>query len=103
VVEQRDLVLGLDLARGSCSRPCSRSASTTWSASRSGTPVCCGIAPRMLVTPARQLESGSQGAYIWWCLAAEPKSHSTGSPSRGSSAQRALLSRAHSPMCVLVT
>ncbi len=69
----------------------------------SGTPVCSGIAPRMLETPARQLDSGSQGAYSWWCLAAEPKSHSTGSPPRGSRTQRALLSRAHSPMCVLVT
>ena len=69
----------------------------------SGTPVSRGIAPRIEVTPACQLDSGSQGAYSWWCFAAEPKSQSTGSPSRGSSAQRALLSRAHSPMCVLVT
>ena len=69
----------------------------------SGTPVSRGIAPRIEVTPARQLVSGSQGAYSWWCLAAEPKSQSTGSPSRGNSTQRALLSRAHSPMWVLET
>ena len=72
-------------------------------ASASGTPVSRGMAPRIDVTPACQLDSGSHGAYSWWCLAAEPKSHSTGSPSRGSSTQRALLSRAHSPMCVLET
>jgi hypothetical protein len=65
--------------------------------------VCSGIAPRIEVTPARQLVSGSHGAYSWWCLAAEPKSHRIGSPLRGSSTQRAALSRAHSPMCVLVT
>jgi len=29
----------------------------------SGTPVSRGIAPRIEVTPARQLVSGSQGAY----------------------------------------
>ena len=62
-----------------------------------------GIAPRMLDTPARQLDSGSQGACSWWCLAAEPKSQRTGSPVRPSNTQRALLSRAHSPMWVLVT
>ena len=72
-------------------------------ASASGTPVSRGIAPRIDVTPACQLDSGSHGAYSWWCFAAEPKSQSTGSPSRGSSTQRALLSRAHSPMCVLET
>ena len=79
-------------ARGGCARP-----------GASGMPVSRGIAPRIEVTPACQLDSGSHGAYSWWCLAAEPKSHRIGSPSRGRSTQRALLSRAHSPMCVLVT
>ncbi len=82
-----------------------RSASSWWmrAASASGTPVSRGMAPRIDVTPACQLDCGNHGAYSWWCLAAEPKSHSTGSPVRVSSTQRALLSRAHSPMCVLET
>ena len=57
----------------------------------------------MLVTPARQLVSGSHGAYSWWWRAAEPKSQRIGSASRQSSTKRAFLSRAHSPMWVLVT
>ena len=44
-----------------------RSASSSWilPASVSGTPVERGIAPRIDVTPARQLVSGSHGAYSW--------------------------------------
>jgi len=45
----------------------------------------------------------SQGLYSWWCRAAEPKSQRIGSPPRGRRVKRAFLSRAHSPMCVLVT
>ena len=66
-------------------------------------PVSSGIAPRIGATPARKLSSGSHGANIRWWRAAEPKSHRMGSWPRGRSTQRAFLSRAHSPMCVLVT
>ena len=46
---------------------------------------------------------GSHGANSWWWRAADPKSHRIGSAPRGSRVKRAFLSRAHSPMCVLVT
>jgi hypothetical protein len=44
----------------------------------------------------------SHGLYSWWCLAAEPKSHTTGSPPRGSSANLISLSMAQVPMWVAV-
>ncbi len=93
----------MSMPTGSFSRPCSRSSSRMWAARRSGTPVWSGIAPRIGETPPRKFSGGSQGAYIWWCLAAEPKSQRIGGPVRGSSAKRAFLSRAHSPMWVDVT
>ena len=68
-----------------------------------GCPVSTGIAPRIGETPARKFSAGSQGANSWWWRAAEPKSHRIGSAPRASSVKRAFLSRAHSPMCVLVT
>ena len=66
-------------------------------------PVSTGIAPRIGATPGAEVLLGSHGANSWWWRAAEPKSHRIGSSPRGSRAQRAFLSRAHSPMCVLVT
>ena len=50
---------------------------------------------------ARSVPS-SHGLYSWWCLAAEPKSQSTGSPPRGSTANRISLSIAQVPMWVAV-
>jgi hypothetical protein len=47
---------------GSPFSPRSSSSRTIFAAIESGTPVSSGIAPRMLVTPARQLDSGSHGA-----------------------------------------
>ena len=88
---------------GSPASPRSRSSSAIRSPSRSGMPVSTGIAPRIGATPARKFSGGSQGAKSWWWRAAEPKSQRIGSSPRGSSAKRAFLSRAHSPMCVLVT
>ena len=81
----------------------SRSSSSIFTASESGIPVSTGIAPRIGATPARKFSSGSHGAYSRWCRAAEPKSHRIGSSPRGSRTQRAFLSRAHSPIWVLVT
>ncbi len=88
---------------GSSWSPSSRNSWAIFAASRSGMPVSTGIAPRIGETPARKLSSGSQGANIWWWRAAEPKSQRIGSAPRASKVKRAFLSRAHSPMCVLVT
>jgi hypothetical protein len=40
--------------------------------------------------------------YSWWCFAADPKSHTTGSPPRVSSANRISLSIPQVPMWVAV-
>ena len=44
----------------------------------------------------------SHGSNSWWCLAAEPKSHTIGSVSRVSNANRISLSIAQVPMWVAV-
>ncbi len=60
-------------------------------------------APRSVEIPARARSvPSSHGLKSWWCRAAEPKSHTTGSPPRGSSANRISLSIAQVPMWVEV-
>ena len=93
----------MSIPSGSSWRPSSRNSCAIFAPSRSGIPVSTGIAPRIGETPARKFSGGSHGANSWWWRAADPKSHRIGSAPRMSSVKRAFLSRAHSPMCVLVT
>src|SRR5256712_195269 len=87
---------------GSTKTPCSRMISLTVRAASSDRPTSGATEPRKPVMPAREFSGLSQGACKRWAFAAEPKSHRIGSPPRVSSAKRATLSRAHSPMVVLV-
>ena len=88
---------------GSFSRPCSRSTVATLRATSSAMPASGWKAPRRVEMPARARSvPSSHGLKSWWCLAAEPKSHSTGSPPRGSTANRISLSIAQVPMWVAV-
>ena len=66
-------------------------------------PASGATAPRSPIIPPRMFSGGSHGQYSRWCLAADPKSQRCGSPPRVRSAKRVILSRAHSPMWVLVT
>ena len=99
---------------GASATPCSRSTVATLRATSSAIPACGWNAPRSVEMPARApvclAPSGvagpgvwsSHGLYSWWCRAADPKSHSTGSPPRGSTANRISLSMAQVPMWVEV-
>src|ERR1700674_1130779 len=87
---------------GSSATPCSRMISLTVRATSSDSPNSGATAPRRPVIPAREFSGRSHGECRRWTLAAEPKSHRIGSPLCVSKAKRATLSRAHSPMCVLV-
>src|SRR3984893_4591720 len=87
---------------GSSATPCSRMISITERAPSSESPPSGATAPRKPVIPAREFSGRSHGACRRWTLAAEPKSHRTGSPECVSRAKRGTLSRGHSPMCVLV-
>ena len=88
---------------GSPARSCSRSTVATLRATSWATPASGWKAPRSVEMPARARWSpSSQGLNSWWCLAAEPKSQSTGSPPRGRTANRISLSMAQVPMWVAV-
>src|SRR2546422_1610670 len=87
---------------GSPATPCSRMRSFTVLATSSESPASGATDPRKPVIPAREFSGRSHGACKRCAFAAEPKSHRIGSPPRVSSAKRATLSRAHSPMVVLV-
>jgi len=87
---------------GSPATPCSRISSFTVLATSSESPASGATEPRKPVIPAREFAGLSQGACKRCAFAAEPKSQRMGSPVRVSSAKRATLSRAHSPMVVLV-
>ncbi len=81
--------------------PASRSTVATLRATSCAAPASGWNAPRRVEIPARaRFSPSSHGLNNWWCLAAEPKSHSTGSPPRGSTANRISLSIAHVPMWV---
>ena len=67
-----------------------------------GRPASGAVAPRMVVQEAMQCSGFSQGQYIRWCTAAEPKSHRNSSPVRVYSAYRHSLSLVHSPMATPV-
>ena len=93
----------MSIPSGSSCRPRSRSSRVIFVGQAVRNAVSTGIAPRIGATPARKFSGGSHGANSWWCRAAEPKSQRIGSAPRMSRVKRAFLSRAHSPMCVLVT
>jgi hypothetical protein len=59
-------------------------------------------APRIVVYEAMQCSGFSQGQYIRWWTAADPKSHRNSSPVRVYRAYRHSLSRVHSPMATPV-
>ena len=82
--------------------PSARRISAISFAARVNSPASGATAPRRPIMPPRTFSSGSQGQYRRWCFAALPKSHRWGSPPRVWSANRVILSRAHSPMWVLV-
>ena len=86
---------------GSPSSPRSSSERRIFAATSSARPDCGDIAPRIVEMPAGERPS-SQGQYISWWRAAEPKSHITGSSPWGSRQKRASLSIAHVPMWVAV-
>ena len=65
-------------------------------------PASGAVAPRMVVYEAMQCSGLSQGQYIRWCTAAEPKSQRNSSPVRVYSAYRQSLSLVHSPMATPV-
>src|SRR5205814_368312 len=58
------------------------------------------VAGRRAEVPHPGLAGAGEQAHRWW-RAAEPKSHTQGSPAPVSRHQRVSLSRAHSPMTVL--
>ena len=84
--------------------PCSRRTVATLRATSSAVPASGWKAPRRVEIPARaRFSPSSQGLNSWWWRAAEPKSHRTGLPPRGRTANRISLSSAHVPMWVDVT
>ena len=88
---------------GMSDTPSSRRMSAISRAAPVKSPASGATAPRRPIMPPRMFSGGSHGQYRRWCLAAEPKSQRCGSPPRVRSAKRVILSRAHSPMWVLVT
>ncbi len=88
---------------GMSATPSARRISAISLAAPAKRPASGATAPRSPIIPPRMFSSGSHGQYRRWCFAAEPKSHRCGSPPRVRSAKRVILSRAHSPMWVLVT
>ena len=87
---------------GSPATPSSRMMSLTVRATSSESPASGATDPRNPVMPAREFCCFSHGACSRWALAADPKSQRIGSPVRVRRANRATLSRAHSPIVVLV-
>src|SRR6266516_6031125 len=71
-------------------------------AARAKKPASGAIDPRRPVIPARESSGRSHGEWRRCAFAADPKSQSTGSVSPANTAKRISLSRAHSPMFVLV-